>query len=305
MNVHGRVKLALHDSRRRKPEETLMSRIVYVNGEYLPEEDAKISVFDRGFLFADAVYEVSAVIGGKLVDNDAHMARLARSMGELKMTPPASGAEIAAIMEELVKRNDIDEGLVYLQVTRGAADRDFAFPKDATPSLVMFTQKKNLTGNPTAKTGISVITVPDIRWKRRDIKTVGLLPASMAKQAALDAGAGDAWFVEDGFVNEGSSNNAFIVTEDGKIITRHLGNEILHGITRKAVMELAKRENLEIEERPFTAEEAAEAREAFSTSASAFVMPVVKIDGHILGNGVPGPVTEKMRKLYIEMARGG
>jgi len=282
-----------------------MSRIVYVNGEYLPEEDAKISVFDRGFLFADGVYEVSAVIGGKLVDNDAHLARLARSMNELKMTPPASGEEIEAIMREMVKRNDIDEGLVYLQVTRGAADRDFAFPKDATPSLIMFTQKKNLTGNPTAKTGISVVTVPDIRWKRRDIKTVGLLPASMAKQAALDAGADDAWFVEDGFVNEGSSNNVFIVTEDGKIITRHLGNEILHGITRKAVMELAKRENLEIEERPFTPEEAAEAREAFATSASAFVMPVVKIDGHILGNGVPGPVTDKMRKLYIELASAG
>jgi len=282
-----------------------MSRIVYVNGEYLPEEDAKISVFDRGFLFADGVYEVSAVIGGKLVDNDAHLKRLARSMNELKMTPPASGEEIEAIMREMVKRNDLDEGLVYLQVTRGAADRDFAFPKDATPSLIMFTQKKNLTGNPAAKTGISVITVPDIRWKRRDIKTVGLLPASMAKQAALDAGVNDAWFVEDGFVNEGSSNNAFIVTEDGKIITRHLGSEILHGITRKAVMELAKRENLEIEERPFTPEEAAEAREAFSTSASAFVMPVVKIDGHILGNGVPGPVTEKMRKLYIELAKAG
>lgn len=282
-----------------------MSRIVYVNGEYLPEEDAKISVFDRGFLFADGVYEVSAVIGGKLVDNDAHLTRLARSMSELNMTPPASGEEITAIMREMVERNDIDEGLVYLQVTRGAADRDFAFPKDATPSLIMFTQKKSLSDNPAAGKGISVITVPDIRWKRRDIKTVGLLPASMAKQAALDAGANDAWFVEDGFVNEGSSNNAFIVTHDGKIVTRHLGNEILHGITRKAVMELARRESLEIDERPFTPDEAYEAREAFSTSASAFVMPVVKIDDHTLGNGVPGPVAEKLRKLYIEMAKAG
>lgn len=282
-----------------------MSRIVYVNGEYLPEEDAKISVFDRGFLFADGVYEVSAVINGKLVDNDAHMARLSRSMAELKMTPPASTDEIAAIMQEMVKRNGIDEGLVYLQVTRGAADRDFAFPKDATPSLVMFTQKKKLLNTPAAKTGMAVMTVPDIRWKRRDIKTVGLLPASMAKQAALDAGVGDAWFVEDGFVNEGTSNNAFIVTESGKIITRHLGNEILHGITRKAVMELVKRENLDIEERPFTPEEAYEAREAFVTSASAFVMPVIKIDDHVLGNGVPGPVVEKLRQLYIEMAKEG
>ncbi|MCK5778135.1 MAG: D-amino-acid transaminase [Rhodospirillales bacterium] len=282
-----------------------MSRIVYVNGEYLPEEDAKISVFDRGFLFADGVYEVSAVIDGKLIDNEAHLARLKRSMSELKMTPPATGDEIIAIMEQMVERNGIDEGLVYLQVTRGAADRDFAMPTDATPSLVMFTQKKTLAKNPVADKGISVITVPDIRWKRRDIKTVALLPASMAKQAALDAGANDAWFVEDGFVNEGSSNNAFIVTEDGKIITRHLGNEILHGITRKAVMELARRENLEIEERPFTPEEAYDAREAFSTSASAFVMPVIKIDDHTLGNGVPGPVTDKLRKLYIEMAKAG
>ena len=282
-----------------------MSRIVYVNGEYLAEEDAKISVFDRGFLFADAVYEVSAVLKGKLVDNDAHLKRLARSLGELKMTPPATGEEIEAIQMELIRHNSIDEGVIYLQATRGAADRDFAFPKNSIPSLVMFTQKKSLSQNPAADVGITVITVPDIRWKRRDIKTVGLLPASMAKQAALDAGANDAWFVEDGFVNEGSSNNAFIVTHDGKIVTRHLGTEILHGITRKSVMELAKRENLEIEERPFTPEEAAEAREAFSTSASAFVMPVVKIDGHVLGNGVPGPVSEKMRKLYVEMVMNG
>lgn len=282
-----------------------MSRIVYVNGEYVPEEDAKISVFDRGFLFADAVYEVSAVLDRKLVDNDAHMARLQRSMNELKMTPPATAAEILEIQNELIARNDLDEGLIYLQVTRGAADRDFAFPKNATPSLVLFTQKKNLSANPAADTGMAVITVPDIRWKRRDIKTVGLLPASMAKQAALDAGVNDAWFVEDGFVNEGTSNNAFIVTHDGTIVTRHLGTEILHGITRKSVMALVAQENLKIEERPFTPEEACEAREAFVTSASAFVMPVVKIDGHVLGNGVPGPVAEKLRKLYIEMAKAG
>lgn len=282
-----------------------MSRIVYVNGEYVPEEDAKISVFDRGFLFADAVYEVSAVLDGKLVDNDAHMTRLQRSMNELKMTPPATAAEILEIQNELIARNDIDEGLIYLQVTRGAADRDFAFPKNATPSLVLFTQKKNLSANPAADVGMAVITVPDIRWQRRDIKTVGLLPASMAKQAALDAGVSDAWFVENGFVNEGTSNNAFIVTVDGTIVTRHLGTEILHGITRKSVMALVAQENLKIEERPFTAEEAYEAREAFVTSASAFVMPVTKIDGHILGNGVPGPVAEKLRKLYIEMAKAG
>lgn len=281
-----------------------MSRIVYVNGEFVPEEDAKISVFDRGFLFADGVYEVSSVVNRKLVDNAAHLTRLARSMGELKLTPPCPPEEIEAIQMRLIEENDLDEGLVYLQVTRGAADRDFAFPTDATPTLVMFTQAKKVTSNATAEKGISVITVPDIRWKRRDIKTVGLLPASMAKQAALDAGAGDAWFVEDGIVNEGSSNNAFIVTHDGKIITRHLGTEILHGITRKAVLAMAAEENLEVEERPFTPEEAYEAREAFSTSASAFVMPVVKIDGHVLGNGVPGPVAEKLRAKYMEMAKG-
>ncbi len=282
-----------------------MSRIVYVNGEFVPEEDAMISVFDRGFLFADGVYEVSAVINRKLVDNDAHMARLARSMNELKMTPPGTAEEIEAIQLKLIEENDLNEGVIYLQVTRGAADRDFAFPVNATPSLVMFTQAKSITSNAVAEKGISVITVPDIRWKRRDIKTVGLLPASMAKQASVEAGAGDAWFVEDGIVNEGSSNNAFIVTHEGKIVTRHLGTEILHGITRKAVMALAAQENLEVEERAFTPEEAYEAREAFSTSASAFVMPVVKIDGHVLGNGVPGPVAEKLRALYLEMATNG
>lgn len=282
-----------------------MSRIVYVNGDYLPEEDAKISVFDRGFLFADGVYEVSAVVNRKLVDNDAHMARLARSMNELKLTPPGTAEEIEAIQMKLIEENDLNEGVIYLQVTRGAADRDFAFPINATPSLVMFTQAKEVTSNAVAEKGISVITVPDIRWKRRDIKTVGLLPASMAKQASVEAGAGDAWFVEDGIVNEGSSNNAFIVTHEGKIVTRHLGTEILHGITRKAVMALAAQENLEVEERGFTPEEAYEAREAFSTSASAFVMPVVKIDGHVLGNGVPGPIAEKLRALYIELAKKG
>lgn len=280
-----------------------MSRTVYVNGEYLAEEDAKVSIFDRGFLFADAVYEATAVFDGKLIDNGPHLARLERSMKELTMTAPASAEEIEAVQNELIRRNDIVEGLIYMQVTRGAADRDFVFPKDATPTFVMFTQKKMLSNNPAAEKGIAVITVPDIRWQRRDIKTVALLAASLAKQAAIDAGAGDAWFVEDGFVNEGTSNNAFIVTHDGKIVTRHLGTEILHGITRKTVMELAKRENLEVEERAFTPEEAMEAREAFSTSASTFVVPIVKIDGHILGNGVPGPVTEKLRKLYIEMAR--
>ncbi len=279
-----------------------MSRIVYVNGAYLPEEEAKISVFDRGFLFADGVYEVSSVLAGKLIDNAAHMARLQRSLDELKMAPPLPLDEIPPIQREIVARNGLDQGTVYLQVTRGAADRDFPFPKGATSSLVIFSQQRNLLEDPAAARGIAVVTLPDIRWQRRDIKTVQLLAPALAKQAAQDAGANDAWLVEDGFVTEGSSNNAYIVTLDGTIVTRALSNSILHGITRRAVLALAEREGLEVEERSFTPEEAYEAGEAFITSASTFIYPVVKIDGRILGNGVPGPVATKLRQLYIEMA---
>ena len=280
-----------------------MSRIVYVNGAYLPEEEAKISVFDRGFLFADGVYEVSTVVDGRLVDNAAHLARLQRSLGELEMAAPGTPEEIEAVQREMIARNGVEQGLVYLQVTRGAADRDFLYPEDAAPSLVMFTQIKNVIDNPTAARGISVITLPDIRWRRRDIKTVGLLAASMAKQAAMEAGADDAWMVEDGLITEGSSNNAFIVTQERTIVTRALSNDILHGITRRAVLAIAERQGLTIEERSFSPEEAYEAAEAFITSASTFVMPVVRIDNRILGNGVPGPVTEDLRRLYIEMAK--
>ena len=279
-----------------------MSRIVYVNGAYLPEEEAKISVFDRGFLFADGVYEVSSVLAGKLIDNASHMARLQRSLDELKMAPPLPLDEIPPIQREIVARNALDQGTVYLQVTRGAADRDFPFPEGATSSLVIFSQERNLVEDPAAARGIAVITLPDIRWQRRDIKTVQLLAPALAKQAALDAGANDAWLVEDGHITEGSSNNAYIVTLDGTIVTRALSNAILHGITRRAVLALAEREGLKVEERSFTPEEAYEAGEAFITSASTFVYPVVKIDGRILGNGVPGPVATKLRQLYIEMA---
>jgi D-alanine transaminase len=279
-----------------------MSRIVYVNGAYLPEEEAKISVFDRGFLFADGVYEVSSVLAGKLIDNAAHMARLKRSLDELQMAPPLPLDEIPPIQREIVERNGLDQGTVYLQVTRGAADRDFPFPEGATSSLVIFSQERNLLEDPAAARGISVVTLPDIRWQRRDIKTVQLLAPALAKQAALDAGANDAWLVEDGHITEGSSNNAYIVTLDGTIVTRALSNAILHGITRRAVLALAEREGLKVEERSFTPEEAYEAGEAFITSASTFVYPVVNIDGRILGNGVPGPVATKLRQLYIEMA---
>ena len=279
-----------------------MSRIVYVNGVYLPEEEATVSIFDRGFLFADGVYEVSSVLRGRLVDNQAHLRRLQRSLGELEMASPASDSEIESIQCELIARNEVTEGIVYLQVTRGAADRDFNYPEGARPTLVMFTQRKRLIDNPQAEQGISVITTPDIRWARRDIKTVGLLAPSMAKMIAKRAGADDAWMVENGHITEGSSNNAYIVTREGVIVTRQLGNEILHGITRRAVLKLAGEAQLKIEERPFTVAEAHAAKEAFITSASTFVMPVVKIDGIPVGKGEPGPVSKQLREFYIAAA---
>ena len=279
-----------------------MARIVYVNGEYKPESEAVVSVFDRAFLFADAVYEVSSVIQGRLVDNDAHLARLERSCAELSLSLPCSTAEIEIIQRELIKRNGLDQGTVYLQVTRGVADRDFKIPGDAVPGLVMFTQARNLLQDPLGESGIRVISIPDIRWKRRDIKTVGLLASSLAKQQAVDAGADDAWLVEDGYVTEGSSNNAYIVDESGAIVTRHLGNEILHGITRRTVLELCRRDGIAYTERPFTVAEALSAREAFITSASTFVYPVVAIDGEPVGSGKPGPVATRLRRLYLDLA---
>ncbi len=279
-----------------------MSRIVYVNGSFLPEEEAKVSVFDRGFLFADGVYEVTTVLGGKLIDFDGHAARLERSLGELEMESPVSRAELLDIHRELVARNDLAEGLIYLQVTRGAADRDFAFPEGAMPTVVLFTQAVPVIDRPSALNGIKVISIPDLRWGRRDIKTVQLLYPSMGKMAAKKAGADDAWMVEDGFVTEGTSNNAWIV-KDGKLITRHLGTEILHGITRAAVLRLAEEAQMTVEERPFTLAEARAADEAFVTSASAFVTPVVEIDGQPLGEGRPGPLARRLREIYIDDSR--
>ncbi|MEM9879685.1 MAG: D-amino-acid transaminase [Pseudomonadota bacterium] len=278
-------------------------RLVYVNGSYVPEHEAQISVFDRGFLFADAVYEVSTVLNGQLVDNDAHLLRLERSLRELQMASPVPMADIPAIQRHLIAENALIEGVVYLQVSRGAADRDFGFPATAQPSLVVFTQSRAVLDTPAAKTGISVISIDDIRWKRRDIKTVNLLAPVLAKQQAKDAGADDAWMVEDGFVTEGSSNNAFIITKSGALVTRQLGHEILHGITRKAVLAVAQAEGLTVEERAFTLDEAYDAAEAFVTSASTFVMPVVKIDDRIMSNSAPGPLTLKLREKYIEFAK--
>jgi D-alanine transaminase len=282
-----------------------MTRIVHVNGDWLPEDRATVSVFDRGFLFADGVYEVTSVLGGKLIDFPGHCARLDRSLRELGMANPHEDATWLALHREIVAKNAVEDGLVYLQVTRGnPGDRDFAYPPaDIAPTVVMFTQSKpGLAESPAARAGWSVISIPDLRWGRRDIKTVQLLYPSMGKMAAKAAGADDAWMIEDGFVTEGTSNNAYIV-KGGRIVTRHLGTEILHGITRAAVLRLAAEAQMEVEERPFTLEEAQAADEAFITSASAFVMPVVKIDDAPLGDGTPGPVARRLREIYLDEMR--
>ncbi len=278
-----------------------MARITYVNGEYVPENEAKVSIFDRGFLFADGVYEVTPVVNGKLVDYDAHAERLDRSLNELKMAWPCSKVELRAMHEELVKRNKLNEGIIYMQVTRGAADRQFNFPKDTKSSLVAFTQTMLLVENPNATKGVSVVTTPDIRWLRRDIKSVMLLAPVLGKQEAYEKGANEAWMVEDGFVTEGTSSNAYIVKDD-KVITRPLSNRILAGCTRRALMRLSKEHGIKIEERLFTPEEAYAADEAFLTSASQFVMPITEIDGKRIGGGQPGPVSRKLRELFLEEA---
>ena len=281
-------------------------RTVYVNGHWLPEDQATVSVFDRGFLMADGVYEVTTVVDGKLIDFAGHAARLERSLRELDMPSPATAEALLALHRDIVARNGVVHGRVYLQVTRGnPGDRDFAFPDPAktAPTLVMFTQ---VTGAPEdsadAKRGLKVISIPDIRWQRRDIKTVQLLYPSMGKMMAKKAGADDAWLVEDGLVTEGTSNNAWIV-KGGKIVTRGLSNEILHGITRAAVMKYAAEAQMDVVERSFSLAEAQAADEAFVTSASAFVMPVVEIDGVAVGAGKPGPVVARLREIYLEESR--
>jgi len=281
-------------------------RTVYVNGDYVPENDAKISVFDRGFLMADGVYEVTSVLDGKLIDFAGHAKRLERSLSELNMPQPACLPDLLYIHRELVRLNGVEEGMVYLQITRGAPDdRDFVFPDPETtaPTVVLFTQNKpGLANSPAAKKGIKVISIEDQRWARRDIKTVQLLFPSMGKMMAKAAGADDAWMVEDGAVTEGTSNNAYII-KNNTIITRHLGNEILHGITRAAVLRFAREAQMKVEERSFTIAEAQEADEAFITSASTFVMPVIEIDGASIGEGAPGPVATRLREIYLDESR--
>ena len=279
-----------------------MSRIAYVNGSYVPESDARISIFDRGFLFADGVYEVTPIVNGKLVDYDAHMERLERSLGELRMAWPCSKDEMKTMHLELIKRNTLHEGIIYMQVTRGVADRMFNFPKDITSSLVAFPQVMALVDNPNARTGVKIITTPDIRWLRRDIKSVMLLAPVLGKQEAYEKGAAEAWMVEDGMITEGTSSNAYIVKND-TIITRPLSNLILAGCTRRALFRLSQEHGVKIEERLFTPQEAYDADEAFLTSASQFVMPITEIDGKRIGGGQPGPVTRKLRELFLEEAQ--
>jgi len=274
-----------------------VNRIVYVNGEYVDEADAKISIFDRGFIFGDGVYEVVPIINGKLVDKQYFLERLKRSLNEIQMDWPCSEQEYLEVMHEMVSRNNLQEGIVYSQVTRGAADRNFTFPPDTPTSLVAFTSVMQLLENPSAITGIAVATTPDLRWKRRDIKSVNLLAQCLAKQDAVTKGAAEGWMVEDGFVTEGVTSSAYIVS-DGRVITRPLSNLILPGIRRRTLLEIAEQAGIEIEERPFTVAEAFAADEAFISSATTIVMPVVSIDGQQIADGTPGPITLKLRTLY-------
>ena len=275
-----------------------MTDIVFVNGHYLPKQEATISVFDRGFIFGDGVYEVVPVINGKMVDKIYFLERLARSLGELEIEWPCSSDDVIAMMNALIIRNAIVEGMVYLQITRGIADRDFAFPAGITSSIVAFASVLNLINNPAAESGIPVITTPDLRWKRRDIKSVNLLGQVLAKQDAYARGGKEGWMVEDGVITEGVSSSAYIV-KDKTIITRPLSNEILPGIRRRTLLELCAAESMKLEQRLFTLDEAFAADESFISSATTIVLPVVSIDGQKISSGKPGPITQKLRALYV------
>jgi D-alanine transaminase len=282
-----------------------MSRIAYVNGRYLPRAEAMVSVEDRGFQFADGVYEVCEVRGGRLVDERRHMARLKRSLNELRMREPMVPAALAVVMRETIRRNRVHDGIVYVQITRGVARRDFPFPlADTQPSVVVMARSNDPARlEQIAEEGIAVVTVPDIRWQRVDIKSVALLPNVLAKQAARDQGAREAWLVDgQGRVTEGGSSNAWIVNREGTLVTHPLGRDILPGITRSVVIDAIKAQGLKFEERAFTVEEAYAAREAFVTSASQLVLPVVRIDGRPVGNGAPGLIATGLRRDYRHYA---
>lgn len=283
---------------------------VYCNRRYLPGDEARIGLFDRGFLFADAVYEVTAVIGGRLIDNDFHLNRLQRSLAEICIPMPATLPEIEAIQLELISLNKLDEGTVYLQISRGEAKRNFLFPDDLEPTMVGFTSARKLIGTKSQTEGIAVGLAPDPRWARRDIKTVMLLGQVLAKRVASKDGFDDVWFVEDGQVTEGASATAFIVTHDRRVVTRVNSQTILPGCTRQAVERLCEDEGIVFEERAFSPEEAFSAAEAFLTSASSLVTPVIRIASHKIGNGQPGPLTRRLQEIYVqaalaEMSRNG
>jgi D-alanine transaminase len=285
-----------------------MSRIAYVNGRYLPMRDAKVHIEDRGYQFADGVYEVCEVRGGRLIDERRHLERLKRSLDEIRIRMPMSPAALGVILREVVARNRIGYGIVYLQISRGVARRDHAFPSpEVAPSVVVTARPLNRARNDlAAEKGIAVVTVPDNRWGRVDIKTVGLLPNVLARQAAIDQGARDAWFVDkDGAVTEAASANTWIVTPDGKLVTRQADHAILRGITRTVVLNVIKAQGLTVEERTFTLDEALGAREAFVTSASQIVLPVVRIDGRLVGDGKPGPVATALRREFHRYAEAG
>jgi D-alanine transaminase len=285
-----------------------MSRYAYVNGRYLPLRQAKVHVEDRGYQFSDAVYEVCEIRGGRLIDERRHMERLQRSLSEIRIRLPMSTKALGVILREVVARNRIGYGIVYLQISRGVAKRDHAFPSpEPAPSVVVTARPLNRTRNERlARNGIAVVSVPDNRWGRVDIKTVGLLPNVLARQAAIDRGARDAWFVDSaGTVTEASSANAWIVTQNGTLVTRRADHAILRGITRTVVLDEVKGQGLSIEERGFTLAEAYAAREAFITSASQIVLPVVRIDGHTIGDGKPGPIATALRREFYRYAETG
>ena len=277
-----------------------MSRMIYINGDYVAEKDAVVSIFDRGFLMADAVYEVTAVLDGKMVGFDGHWARLQNSLGELQLACPLTRTELLAIHRELIIRNNLTHGGVYVQITRGnPGDRDYIIT-DMTPTIVLFTQDSpDPINDSAADKGWRVMTAPDLRWRRRDIKSVQLLYPSLVKTGAVRQGFDDAWLIEDGAITEGTSNNAYII-KDGVIITRALSHDILHGVTRANLLAYAEARQMKVEIRPFTLTEAKDADEAFVTSASAYVMPVVSIDGHAIGDGKPGSHALNLRKIFIE-----
>ena len=277
-----------------------MNKQVYVNGKYFDKNDAVVSVFDRGFLFADSVYEVTAVINGFLVDWKAHFSRLKNSLKEINLNFNIQEKEIFSIQKNLIEKNKIKEGLVYIQVTRGIGERDFNFSETQfKPTIVIFTQEKKILNTDRAKEGIKIVTLEEKRWKRRDIKTTQLLASSMAKSEASKIGKDDCWFIENGFITEGSSSNAFIINDNNEVITRELSHNLLGGITRSSLLHFCKKNNMKFRESKFTESEAKNANEAFITSATNFVVPIIEIDGDKVGKGVVGSHVKKFQKLYL------